>query len=153
MFRLLLALPVVLVSATSLLAQEQVAYESPDALKWQKGPPSLPKGAEFVVLAGDPTASSGYFAIRLKAPAGYKVPPHNHPTTEQVTVISGDFGIGMGDKFDQSKGTEFKPGGFANMPAKMNHFAWTSGGAVIQVQGQSPFEVTYVNPADDPRKQ
>jgi len=39
------------------------------------------------------------------------------------------------------------------MPAQMNHSAWTKNGAIIQVQGQSPFDITYLNPADDPRKQ
>ena len=149
----LLTVPVLLLSTVGLLAQEHKAIQSPDQLKWQPGPPGLPQGAEFVVLSGDPAASSGYFAVRLKVPAGYKVPPHNHPTTEQVTVLSGDFGIGMGDKFDESKGQEFKPGGFANMPAKMNHFAWSKNGAVFQLQGQSPLDITYVAPADAPRNQ
>jgi Domain of unknown function (DUF4437) len=148
----LLALPLLVVS-TGAYAQEHRTFESPDAIKWQPAPPSLPRGAELAVLAGDPSASSGFFALRLKVPAGYQVLPHNHPTTEQVTVISGDFSIGMGDRFDESKGQHLKPGGFANMPAKMNHFAWSKNGAVFQLQGQSPFEITYVDPADDPRKQ
>ena len=152
MRRFLLALPVLVVS-TGVLAQDHRAYESPDAVPWQQGPPSLPRGAELAVLTGDPGASSGSFALRLKMPAGYKIPPHNHPTTEQVTVISGDFVVGMGEKFDETKGQELKPGGFVTMPANMNHFGWTRSGAVIQVQGQSPFAVTYVNPTDDPRKQ
>jgi hypothetical protein len=43
-------------------------------------------------------------------PAGFKVPPHSHPTAEQVTVLSGDFVIAMGDRLDETKGQEFKPG-------------------------------------------
>ena len=37
-------------------------------------------------------------------------------------------------------------------PAHMNHYAWTSEDTVIQVHGQGPFAITYVNPADDPSK-
>jgi anti-sigma factor ChrR (cupin superfamily) len=96
---------------------------------------------------------SGSFVIRARLPAGYKVPPHSHPTAEQLTVLSGDLGVGLGDRFDEAKGQELKPGGFADLPGKMNHYVWTKNGAVIQVQGQSPFEITYANPAEDPRKQ
>ena len=79
-------------------------------------------------------------------PAGYKIPAHNHPTTEYVTVVSGAFNIGMGDKLDEQKGVALKPGGFAEAAAKMNHYAWTSGETVVQVHGQGPFAITYVNP-------
>ena len=34
-------------------------------LKWGEGPPALPKGAQLVVLSGDP-GKNGPFAIRLK---------------------------------------------------------------------------------------
>src|SRR5688500_9671413 len=60
----------------------------PDQMKWQPGPPSLPPGAQFVVLEGDP-AKEGFFAMRVRMPSGYTVPPHTHPKTERVTVISG----------------------------------------------------------------
>jgi len=59
-------------------------------------------------------------------PAGYKIPAHNHPTTEYVTVLSGAFNIGMGDKLDEQKSMALRPGGFAEAAAKMNHYAWTS---------------------------
>ena len=38
------------------------------------------------------------------------------------------------------------------MKAGTRHFAWSKSGAVIQVHGMGPFAITYVNPADDPRK-
>jgi len=71
-----------------------------------------------VVLAGDPSAKSGTFALRAKMPPGYKVPPHNHPTAEQVTVLSGDFVVGTGDKLDEMKGQEFKPGALSVCPRR-----------------------------------
>ena len=85
-------------------------------------------------------------------PKGYKVPAHNHPTTEGATVLAGNFHIGMGDKFDEKKGIELTTGGYAEAPAKMNHYAWATSNTVIQIHGQGPFAITYVNPADDPSK-
>jgi hypothetical protein len=70
-----------------------------DNLKWQDGPPSLPKGAKIAVLEGDP-GKEGPFVFRVKVPDSYKIPPHTHPKPERVTIISGTFNIGMGDKFD-----------------------------------------------------
>jgi uncharacterized RmlC-like cupin family protein len=84
--------------------------------------------------------------------ASYKTPAHNHPTSEYVTIVSGTFHIGMGDKLDEKKGIELRAGGFGEAPAHMNHYAWTSEETVVQVHGQGPFALTYVNPADDPTK-
>jgi quercetin dioxygenase-like cupin family protein len=123
---------------------------SPD-LKWGPAPAIFPAGAEMAVLAGDPN-KAGVFVIRLKMPAGYKVPAHHHPTDEYVTVISGDFSLGMGDKLDPAKGAALSPGGFAMAPANMNHFAWSQSGAVVQVSAEGPFALIYANPADDPTK-
>jgi quercetin dioxygenase-like cupin family protein len=89
--------------------------------------------------------------IRLKMPAGYKIAAHNHPTAEMVTVLSGDFHLGMGDKLDEGKSIQLTSGGYAEAPAQMNHYAWTSSSTIVQVHGQGPFAITYVNPADDPR--
>jgi hypothetical protein len=72
-------------------------------------------------------------------------------TDEHVTVLSGTFSIGMGDKLDQTQDHDFKAGGYAVAPAHMNHFAWTKTGATIQVNLMGPFDMTYANPTDDPR--
>jgi quercetin dioxygenase-like cupin family protein len=88
-------------SATS----EQHVVLNPADLKWGDAPPGLPPGAKLAVLAGDPN-KKGLFTVRLQTPAGYKVPPHTHPTSEHITVISGTFNIGTGDKFDEAAGKE-----------------------------------------------
>lgn len=121
-----------------------------DAVKWGPAPPVLPPGAQAAVLLGDPS-KDGPFTIRLSAPDGYKVPPHFHPTTENVTVISGIFHVGTGDKLDTTKGDKLTAGGFVSLPAGMHHYAWMEGPTVVQVHGTGPFALTYVNPADDPQ--
>jgi Domain of unknown function (DUF4437) len=139
-----------LMPMAALAADEHVAL-SADQLQWNPGPPALPKGAQIAVVTGDPS-KEGLYVIRLKVLAGYKVPAHIHPNDENVTVISGTFNIGMGDKLDESKGHAVKAGGFAKAPKGMQHFAFFTEDTVIQIHGLGPQGITYVNPADDPRK-
>jgi hypothetical protein len=120
-------------------------------LKWGDAPPVFQPGAKMAVLRGDPS-KSGVYTVRLKAGDGYKIPAHWHPTTENVTVISGTFNIGAGDKLDESKTTALGAGGFASLPAKMHHYAWFKGETEVQVHGIGPFQLTYVDPKDDPTK-
>jgi anti-sigma factor ChrR (cupin superfamily) len=55
---------------------------------------------QLAVIYGDPYGS-GEYVVQEKMPAGYAFPAHNHPGTENVTIISGTFNIGMGDKLDK----------------------------------------------------
>jgi len=152
--RVLIVTAAILSAVPSLLmAQDHnIKPIAADAIQWGSAPPVIPKGAQMAVLAGDP-GKSGPFAIRLKMPAGYKVPPHQHSNAEAVTVISGSFGFGMGDKFDETHAQKLGPGGFVDLPANMNHYAFAaSGDVVVQINSQGPFDIKYVNPADDPSK-
>jgi hypothetical protein len=124
---------------------------TPDDMKWGPAPPVFQAGAEMAVLQGNPGAA-GQYVVRLKMPDGHKIMPYWHPTTENITVISGTFHFGTGDTFDDSKGMEMPAGSFGYVGPHMNHFAWTTGETVVQVHGQGPFKLTYVNPADDPSK-
>src|SRR5690349_21370704 len=121
-------------------------------MKWGPAPPAITAGAQLAVGAGDPS-EEGLFTMRLKMPANYTVPAQPHPTDEFVTVISGDFRVGLGDKLDMDKGQSLKAGAFGEMPAGMNHYAWTTEETVVQIAGPGPFAITYANPADDPSKQ
>ena len=123
---------------------------APAELVWGDAPPALPPGGKMAVLDGDPN-KKGSFTVRLQAPAGYKIPPHTHPTAEHVTVISGTMNLGMGEKFDEAAGHAMSPGSFAVLPAGMKHFAWSTAESIVQIHAEGPFEVKYVNPADDPR--
>ena len=123
---------------------------APD-LKWGPGPDSLPPGAQMAVVSGDPGKAGVPFVIRAKLPDGYKVPPHFHPTDENVTVLSGSLLIGMGEKWDEASMKALGPHGFARLPKGMHHFALAKGATEIQVHGVGPFGVTYINKADDPR--
>jgi mannose-6-phosphate isomerase-like protein (cupin superfamily) len=135
----------------ALLAPPQNAFTL-DKIAYGPVPAFLPAGAQLAVLEGDPTASSGDFTVRLKMPDGYKVSPHWHPHRENVTVISGNFKVGMGDTFDESKMMTFGAGSFAFLDPSMHHYAMAQGEVVVQVHGMSPLQVNYVNSDDDPSK-
>lgn len=122
----------------------------PENVKWID-PPVLP-GAKLAILSGD-LGKPGLSTYRIWFPANYKVPPHFHPVGENATVISGTIYLGHGEKFDMAKGTAYSAGSFAVVPANMRHYAWTTTEeAVIQIHIIGPTGITFVNPADDPRK-
>lgn len=149
--------PVLLSCATAaVLALAMPAWglhggEGMPGTQWGEPPPVLPKGSKVAVLMGDP-GKPGPFVMRLSAPAGYKVAPHWHSQAENVTVISGTVMIGMGDKFDLKAMKTMKAGSFGSIPAKEHHFAYMKTATVIQIHGEGPFDLTYINPEDDPQK-
>ncbi|RPH70248.1 MAG: DUF4437 domain-containing protein [Myxococcaceae bacterium] len=134
------------------LADAPMPMLTPGEIKWGDAPPVFPKGAKMAVLYGDPSKPGELFIVRLKMPAGYKIPAQWHPTDENVTVISGTFNMGMGDKLDPAKSKAFPAGSFAVAPAWVNHFAFAKQAAIVEVSAIGPFAMTYVNPADDPTK-
>ena len=121
-------------------------------LKWGDAPPSLPKGAKVAVLYGDP-GKAGPVVVRLKLPAGYRVPPHWHSHPENLTVISGALYLGMGDKMEPAQAHALKAGGFHYLPAMTHHYALFRTPTIVQINGDGPLDITYINPEDDPQKQ
>ena len=122
----------------------------PADLKWSPVP-SLPAGAEIAVIEG-PLNIEGPITARIKFPANYRLPAHTHPVIEHVTVLSGTFHMGAGDKLDTTKTKALPPGAFAIMHPGTQHFAWTEVETIVQIHSVGPWGINYVNPADDPRK-
>ena len=124
---------------------------TPEALAW-KDNPAFPRGVQIATLMGDPTKPGDMVVLRIKFPANFQMPPHTHPYAEVVTVISGQIGTNGGEKVERSGGL-LKPGALWVYPAGHAHYAWTGPEeAVLQVQFTGPGGITYVNPADDPRR-
>ena len=124
----------------------------PADIKWSDAPPTLPQGAKIAVLQGDP-AKAAPFVMRILVPAGgYKIAPHWHTQDEQLTVISGMLYIGLGDKFSKRAARALPRGGFHFLPGKEHHYAFTTGRTIVQINGNGPFDINYINPADDPQK-
>lgn len=138
------------VAALAALFLPVAANAQAPALAWGPAPAVFPAGAKMAVLQGDPSKPE-WFTVRLDLPNGYRVQPHFHPTDELLTIISGTFLLGMGDKLDEAKATVMPTGGFGTVAANMHHYAIARGRTVVQVQGMGPFALTYVNPQDQAR--
>ena len=119
-------------------------------LQWADAPPGLPAGGKIAALNGDPS-KPGPFTVRLKMPAGYVIAPHTHPSDERVTVLSGNARVGMSDKANEAFMKEIGPGGYVVLPAGMAHYVKTKSEVIVQIDSEGPFQINYVNPADDPR--
>ena len=145
------AVAVALTITGAAFAQHPHVLVPADQVKWGPAPPALPAGAQIAVLEGDP-GQKGAITLRLQFPANYTVPPHWHSMTERVTVLSGALHVGMGDTLDRQHSQALQPGGFVSLPAKMHHYAWTATPTVVQITLEGPFDIFYVNPADDPQR-
>ncbi len=128
----------------------EVSVSYPNHLKWIERARVVAARRQDCALGRRPQQGR---AVRLCAllPDGYRIPPHTHPKTERITVISGEFNIGMGDKFDETKTKPMTAGTYGFWPAGMKHFVWAKGETIIQLHGMGPWLLKYVNPEDDPR--
>ena len=124
----------------------------PEDTTWGPASPKLPPGAQFAVLAGDPSRPGHPYVFRVRLPDGYSVPPHSHPMDENVTVIQGVFRLGFGTRFDRGAMHELTAGAYAMLPEGLAHYNEVKGETILQFHGLGPYDVTYVNAADDPSR-
>lgn len=96
-------------------------------------------------LVGDPT-KAGRYTVRLTYPDGFTLAPHSHPDAREVTILSGTWLTGYGEKWDDAKLKELPAGSFYTEPAKLPHFVKTKGAVMIQVSGMGPSARQFVDP-------
>lgn len=121
-------------------------------MKWTDGPAALPPGTKVAVLEGDPK-KPGPFTMRIRLRARSRIAPHWHPREERVSVISGSLGVGFGEVLDTSKGKLFKAGAYYVNPAKAHHYVWTDWGVLVQITGNGPWELKFLEaPKKEPKK-
>jgi quercetin dioxygenase-like cupin family protein len=96
-------------------------------------------------LIGDPS-KPGPYTIRLKFPAGFKVAPHTHPDSREVTVLSGTWYTGYGEKVDVANLKELPAGSFYTEPANIAHYVEIREPTMIQVSGIGPSGRKFVGP-------
>jgi quercetin dioxygenase-like cupin family protein len=140
-----------LICGSPVAAMDEHKALTADDVKWGPAPPSIPKGAQAAVIYGDPS-KDGLFALRLKLPKGYHIPPHTHPKPEVVTILSGTLQLGQGGTADQSKTKALPAGSFFAMSPGMQHYVYAAEDTVLQLNSNGPWGLTYVNEKDDPRK-
>jgi hypothetical protein len=149
---LLAAIPLVHAESTKKpdATKPEAVFINAAEIKWGDAPPDLPKGAQIAVLHGDPS-KKGPFTLRLKLPSGYKIPAHWHSEDEQLTILSGTFVLLMGDA-PNAHAHELQAGAYHFLPGKMHHAAETKAETTLQLHGTGPFDIHYLNPADNPNK-
>src|SRR5262245_39866110 len=111
---------------------------TPKDVVWEAAPPVFRPGAQGAVILGD-LSKPGPYVVRMKAPAGYTIMPHWHPSDENVTVLSGTIAMGMGDTVDEKAAEALTAGSFMLVPARSHHYMVARTEAIIQVHGTGPF--------------
>ena len=120
-------------------------------IKWVDAP-SIGPGAKTAVIDGDPK-STGPFVMRLKVPPKTTIKMHTHPADENVTVLSGTFYFAATDKLDTKMAKAFGPGSYFSIGKGKPMFAYTSDKeAVLQLHGNGPWGITYLDQKDGTAK-
>jgi len=138
------------ICVTPSYAADKYSVTPASELKWADTGPQFPN-THVVILNGDP-GKKNVVALRWRCPSNYKFLPHAHPGTERVTVLSGTIMLAIGEKYDSSKLTEVRAGGYFVIPAKAPHYGECVDETVLEIHTPGPLGTTYVNPADDPSK-
>jgi hypothetical protein len=108
---------------------------------WHEAPPGMPPGGTFAVISGDPR-EAGPFVMRVRLPPGYMLPPYRRPKEEQLIVLAGAITLGTCGESGTIDTRKLTAGAYASLPANELHFAHTQDGAIVQIVGIGPFEVT-----------
>jgi hypothetical protein len=149
LFLVVLALPGLVLPGDE--AREPIQLND-DNLVWSDGPPSIPPGAKFVILEGDPKADEEIFTMRVFLPPKFVIPFHWHDGDERATVLEGSVEIGIGATQQEAYITRFMKDGYYVTPSPLRHFVRAGPeGCVLQLTGVGPWTIHYVNPKDDPR--
>lgn len=128
---------------TAIAAASPPTIVTPDTAKWQPVPGF--KGWQMAPVVGDPSKPGAYYAYLLKAPAGGQAPPHYHKMTENVTIISGTFMVGLGDTMNVAAMKTFGPGTVVSVPAGVHHYAMAKDATLLEVSGIGPDTTTLLH--------
>ena len=118
---------------------------TPDEMNWKAQGALAARGLQQINLVGDP-AKPGPYTLRLKFPKGYRIAPHTHPDSREVTILSGLFATGYGETFDDAKLKALPAGSFYTEPANLPHFIEIKEDTVLQVSGTGPSGRQFVGP-------
>lgn len=151
-FLLIVLLLIGLAAYGQLSKQSAVTAVFPKDLKYNSTP-FLPKGIEVAQVFQEPAEkTNAAWILRVRYAANVKLMPHSHPDTRQITVLSGTYYQGTGERFDEKSLTAYPSGAFIIVPAGVKHFVWAKDDeAIVQESGTAPTGITYVDPAADPR--
>src|SRR5258708_4105529 len=146
-----LVMGVVLVgTAAAQTAAPAAVALTPVEMKWQSQGGLAAAGMEQLNLVGDP-AKPGPYTLRLKFPKGFRIAPHTHPDSREVTILSGTYATGYGEKFDPAALKILPAGSFYTEPANVPHYIEIEEEVVLQVSGTGPSGRKFVDRPEGPK--
>jgi hypothetical protein len=111
-------------------------------LEW-RGPPG---GMQMTHLAGVPTDSGKPYTLAMKLRDGAWIPPHWHPESMHIVVLSGALLFGTGDTLDKEGAKVVTAGGHVDLAAKVHHYEGAQGETIVLMTGIGPLRTFPVNP-------
>jgi Cupin len=140
----LLSVLVALAGPASAAAVSSPIVVVPGAEHYTAAPAPFGHGIMIAVLSGNPKAAGTPYTLRLRLPDGARIPVHTHGSTENVTVIQGQFMVGLGSTFDASKLKGLPAGAYVSVPPGLAHYAMAKGLTVVDVSGIGPEETSFL---------
>jgi len=120
------------------LDPKTISYTLPENIQWKD---NAAKTNQSAILYGDPEKAEPY-AMLLKWKAGNMSRPHYHPNDRYFIVVSGNWWVGTGKKFDPNATVPLGPGTYVVHYAKGIHYDGAKDGdTVIMVHGMGPATV------------
>jgi quercetin dioxygenase-like cupin family protein len=132
--------------ATAQTAAPGVVALTPGEMRWSSQGALAAPAMEQLNLVGDPNLP-GPYTLRLKFPKGLKIAPHTHPDSREVTILSGLYATGYGEKFDPANLKILPAGSFYTEPANVPHYIEIKEDAILQISGTGPSARRPVDPA------
>ncbi len=90
-------------------------------------------GIASALIAGNPKEGPNYTVI-VKFSPNTRVPAHFHPDQRVITVISGTYYLGGGEKFDDGALKPYRPGMVIIIPARAPHFSGSKDDGTIVLE-------------------
>ena len=116
----------------------------PDKIKWG-ATPAGETGVRGATLTGT-LDQPGFYTRRVHLSPDGMVPPHTHPDTRYVTVLSGALYVGQDETMDRSKAVRYPAGSYLVVPAGAVHYSWALDGEVeYQESGIGPTATRFLN--------
>jgi quercetin dioxygenase-like cupin family protein len=113
-----------------------IAYTLPDKIEWKTNPSN--PGVRTAVVTGDPS-KPGLYVVLTKWLPGNMSHPHFHPNDRFITVLSGTWWVGTGEKFDPASTVAMPAGTVVTHFGKQVHYDGAKDvEAVLLIVGEGP---------------
>ena len=122
-----------------------IAYTLPDKIEWKTNPNN--PGVRTAVVTGDPS-KPGLYVVLTKWLPGNMSRPHWHPNDRFITVLSGTWWVGTGEKFDPDSTVPMPAGTVVTHFGKQVHYDGAKDvETVLLIVGEGPATSTPVTAA------